>query len=83
MLTIHQPLAFTVVNNTLQWNNETFYNGTAGFCQNANGDVFATFVADPGLTGCSPIKLVVYAGGLLMLCETLHEFWYILIVKFQ
>lgn len=54
--------AFIVVDNTLQWNNATFYNGTAGFCQYPSGDVFATFVENPGLSDCTPIKLVVYAG---------------------
>ncbi|KAH8197807.1 hypothetical protein TruAng_008005 [Truncatella angustata] len=47
--------------NALQWKNETFYNGSAGFCMYMTGEVFATFTEAGGPSECIPIRLVVWA----------------------
>ncbi|KAI0002329.1 hypothetical protein F4779DRAFT_134189 [Xylariaceae sp. FL0662B] len=51
---------FSVVNGILVWRNESFYNGTAGFCQVNEGDVYATFTQDGGPFNCTSVNLVVY-----------------------
>ncbi|KAK7957056.1 uncharacterized protein PG986_006278 [Apiospora aurea] len=54
---------FTVVNDTLQWTNDAFYDGRATFCQVGNdGPVYAVFTSAGGPEGCSPVALVVYRG---------------------
>lgn len=53
---------FSVVNDTLVWSNEVFYNGRASFCRTPNEDVYAVFTAAGGPDGCTPVELVVYAG---------------------
>ncbi|KAF7537792.1 hypothetical protein G7054_g3485 [Neopestalotiopsis clavispora] len=53
---------FVVINSTLHWQNETFSGGEAGFCQDSNGVVYATF-RESGSSrpvGCSPISIVAY-----------------------
>ncbi|KAK6827748.1 hypothetical protein PG987_011089 [Apiospora arundinis] len=54
---------FSVVNDTLQWDNEAFYNGRATFCQVDNEIVYVVFKdIDRGPEGCTPVFLVVYRG---------------------
>ncbi|KAK8118573.1 uncharacterized protein PG998_003199 [Apiospora kogelbergensis] len=51
---------FSVVNDTLQWDNDWFVNGRAAFCQVDDDIVYAVLRAAPGPDGCSPVALVVY-----------------------
>ncbi|KAF2993655.1 hypothetical protein E8E14_002246 [Neopestalotiopsis sp. 37M] len=53
---------FVVINSTLHWQNETFSGGEAGFCQDSNGIVYATFrdTETSRPAGCSPISIVAY-----------------------
>ncbi|KAK8106337.1 hypothetical protein PG999_009696 [Apiospora kogelbergensis] len=53
---------FSVVNDTLQWDNDWFVNGRAAFCQVDDDIVYAVLRAAPGPDGCSPVALVVYQG---------------------
>ncbi|KAI1846556.1 hypothetical protein JX266_007453 [Neoarthrinium moseri] len=51
---------FVVVGGVLYWDNNAFYNGTAGFCEGTMGEVYATFTETGGPPNCIPVKLVVY-----------------------
>ncbi|KAK8128502.1 hypothetical protein PG984_009610 [Apiospora sp. TS-2023a] len=53
---------FSVVDDTLQWNNDAFYEGRARFCQVDSETVYAVFTNAGGPEGCSPVALVVYRG---------------------
>ncbi|RYP41337.1 hypothetical protein DL767_001094 [Monosporascus sp. MG133] len=51
---------FTTIGGILAWDNETFFNGAAEFCQASNGTVYAHFTGAGGPEDCVPIDLVVY-----------------------
>ncbi len=51
---------FTVVCGILVWDNAAFYNGTAAYCQVAEGTVYATFSQTGAPFNCTPVNLVVY-----------------------
>jgi len=53
---------FSVVDDTLQWDNDAFYGGRASFCQVDSETVYAVFTSAGGPKGCSPVALVVYRG---------------------
>lgn len=55
---------FTVINGILVWENVAFVNGTARFCQSANGTVFALFTQVVPPFDCTIVNLVVYTGEL-------------------
>ncbi|KAK1988665.1 hypothetical protein LZ30DRAFT_469297 [Colletotrichum cereale] len=51
--------SFSVSNGDLIWTNPDFFGGRAGLCQDATGQVFATFV-DPAVAyppGCDAVRL--------------------------
>ncbi|TDZ61118.1 hypothetical protein CTRI78_v004567 [Colletotrichum trifolii] len=52
-------VTFSLNNGALTWSNDQFFGGQAGFCQDAAGQVYATF-ADPAVAypaGCTAIQL--------------------------
>lgn len=56
---------WTVMNGHLTWDNAAFVGGTAGFCQDTSGRVFATFGAPANSilgVACAPVNLVTYPG---------------------
>lgn len=55
---------FSVLNGMLVWDNAAFYDGTARFCQEANGTVFALFTQESTPFNCTLVNLVVYTGEL-------------------
>ncbi|KAK8059439.1 hypothetical protein PG996_009369 [Apiospora saccharicola] len=53
---------FSVVDETLRWDNDAFYGGRTSFCQVDSETVYAAFTNAGGPKGCSPVALVVYRG---------------------
>ncbi|KAI1878529.1 uncharacterized protein JN550_000711 [Neoarthrinium moseri] len=52
---------FAVVDGVLHWFNDAFYQGEAGFCQTADGEIQLTFVSEAGWpAGCTAVSLAVY-----------------------
>ncbi|UQC89742.1 uncharacterized protein CLUP02_15273 [Colletotrichum lupini] len=52
-------VTFALRNGALTWSNPAFFGGQAGFCQDAAGQVYATF-ADPTVSypaNCAPVQL--------------------------
>lgn len=54
---------FSVVESTLYWRNESFFQGEAGFCQTTEGRVYATFTSsEKWPEECFSISIIVYKG---------------------
>lgn len=54
---------FSVVESTLYWKNESFFQGEAGFCQTTDGRVYATFTSSENWPDdCLSISIIVYKG---------------------
>ncbi|KAH9885643.1 hypothetical protein F4778DRAFT_798793 [Xylariomycetidae sp. FL2044] len=52
---------FFDADDVLHWQNDTFYQGEAGFCQVPSGKIFATFTSEDGWPlNCAPISILVY-----------------------
>ncbi|KAK6210821.1 hypothetical protein LQW54_005869 [Pestalotiopsis sp. IQ-011] len=51
---------FSVQNDRLTWSNESFYNGAAGFCMTADGQIYVLFSQSDSPANCTLIGILVF-----------------------